>query len=172
MSGLLKPLKLVKLASEAGRVTRKYPYEPPLISDEFRGKIEIDASKCIGCGACVLACPPNALELVSSEDRVAIRYFVGRCIFCWRCVDVCPVGAIKGTREFELATNDISDLYVHVVHKRAGCPECGGLNGTEKMKVFVYTRVPVTETYVNDCPQCRKNKFLTTLAASRGGAIE
>lgn len=169
---VLKPLKLLGIATEAGRVTNKYPIAPPLVSEEFRGKIEIDPRKCIGCGACVLACPPNALELIASEDRVAIRYFVGRCIFCWRCVDVCPVGAVKGTREFELATDDVSDLYIHVVHKKGGCNGCDRANSTEKMKQYVYEKVPITEVYVNSCPNCRKGKFVRGLLVGRGGVIE
>ncbi|WP_042667735.1 4Fe-4S dicluster domain-containing protein [Desulfurococcus amylolyticus] len=169
MSKLLKPVKLVVIASEAGRVTRKYPFEEPLVTPDFRGKIEINASKCIGCGACVNACPPNALQLIEDKEKLVLRYFIGRCIFCWRCIDVCPTGAIKGTREFELATDDISDLYTHVVHSRKVCASCGNTYATEKIIRYVAEHASLSEEYLDKCPDCRKRNFIKALSRRRGG---
>jgi len=156
---VIKPLKLIIVAGKKGRVTVKYPYKEPLVTPEFRGEIEIDPAKCIGCGACVRACPPNALELVESEKEIMLRYHVGRCIFCWRCVDVCPVNAIRGTRNFELATNKYTDLYTLVVHGRATCEICGMPVETTRMRRHITEKVPIAEEYVTICPECRRRPF-------------
>ena len=168
----LKPLKLIIVAGKKGRVTVKYPYKEPLITTEFRGEVEIDPAKCIGCGACVRACPPNALELVESEKEIILRYYVGRCIFCWRCVDVCPVNAIRGTRNFELATDKYTDLYTLVVHTRATCEICGKPVETTRMRRHVTEKVPVTEEYVTICPECRRRLLAERVSWRRVGPSE
>lgn len=169
---ILKPLEIVIVAGEKGRVTVKYPFEEPLVSPEFRGKIHIDASRCIGCGACVLACPPNALEMLESANEKTLRYFVGRCIFCWRCVDVCPTGAIKGTREFELATNDQLDLHQYVIHRKAECVICGKSTETTRMRRRIVSKIPVSEEYVTLCPNCRKKRFIRAVSTRKVGSLE
>ncbi len=164
------PLSLLVIAGSKGRVTRRYPFEEPLTTSEFRGKVEIDESKCIGCGACVNACPPNALELLSNSNGTkTLRYFIGRCIYCWRCIDVCPVGAIKGTKEFELATNDVNDLYELLTHEGARCNICNSPYATVRMVRYVATRSPSTEGYVTIDPKCRQEKFVKAIEMRFGG---
>lgn len=169
---LLKPLKLISVAKKAGVVTVLYPYQKPLITSEFRGKISIDPSKCMACGACVNVCPPNALTLSRQDNVIIINYFIGRCIFCGRCAEVCPVGAITVTHEFELATTRIDDLNSMLIHKLRECPDCESENITERMKQFVMNRTPAAENYIDLCPECRKKRFYTKVALRRGIKIE
>ena len=44
---------------------------------------------CIGCGACVGACPVEAITL---EGAVAV-IDASKCIGCGACAGICPVGA-------------------------------------------------------------------------------
>ncbi len=160
----LKFMKLIKIASDAGVVTRRYPYQPALVTPEFRGKIEIDPERCWGCAACVNVCPPNALELVEENGLRSIRYFIGRCIFCWMCVDVCPTGAIKATREFELASLDIESLREDVVHELMKCEVCGKPFAPTAMILKIGRRLGDHASYVRLCPECRSREAIKRIA--------
>lgn len=50
----------------------------------------IDKEKCVGCGACVGACPVSAISM--GDDGKAVIYGE-KCISCGTCTAVCPVGA-------------------------------------------------------------------------------
>jgi len=87
------------------RATLLYPFEKRDVPSDYRGKIEIDYSLCVGCGLCVKECLPQALELVTLPDgSKRPRYYVARCTFCAQCVESCPRNAIKSTQVYELAT--------------------------------------------------------------------
>ncbi len=56
-------------------------------------KIKIDAEKCIGCGACVNACPVNMYEIVDEKSKITGD--LNSCVLCRACETGCPSGAIK-----------------------------------------------------------------------------
>lgn len=53
--------------------------------------VAIDKSKCIGCGACVVECPVEALDLV--DGLVVVD--PAKCIDCGKCVKVCPTDTLS-----------------------------------------------------------------------------
>ena len=71
-----------------GPATRNYPFEkrPPFPGE--RGKLVIDAEKCIYCGLCAKKCPSNALAV--SRNPKEWRFEKFRCILCGSCVEGCP----------------------------------------------------------------------------------
>lgn len=78
---------------------------PPVATpDRFRGKIQYDKEKCIGCKLCLQVCPSAAIEF--KEDEKKIRIFLARCTFCSQCNDICPVGCLRMSNEFLLADTD------------------------------------------------------------------
>ncbi len=89
-------------------ITLKYPQERKTLPDRFRGLIQIDYDKCIGCGLCAMDCPSNAITMVTikREDRRVIRrpiVTINKCIFCGQCMMSCPRKAISFSKSYELA---------------------------------------------------------------------
>ena len=75
------------------------------VDKNFRGKPEHNPQQCIGCAACVNACPSNALTVETdlATNQLAWQFNLGRCIFCGRCEEVCLTAAIRLSQEYELA---------------------------------------------------------------------
>lgn len=67
--------------------------------------LDIDKTRCIGCGACVVECPVDALDLV---DGIAVVNHE-KCIRCGKCVRVCPANALNLEREGEGAQPEKRD---------------------------------------------------------------
>ncbi|MEM4247850.1 MAG: 4Fe-4S binding protein [Candidatus Nanoarchaeia archaeon] len=51
---------------------------------------KVDEGTCTGCGACVSACPTEAIEM-----RDGKAFVTDKCVDCGACVDECPVEAIS-----------------------------------------------------------------------------
>jgi Fe-S-cluster-containing hydrogenase component 2 len=98
-----KPIVCVQCA-KAPCIT-SCPTEPKSLSkDEKIGAILVDESTCIGCGACIEACPFGAISL-HPEKNIAII-----CDLCEgnpACVKLCPTNALK-----------LSDLHSLLNNKR------------------------------------------------------
>ncbi|STL56262.1 formate hydrogenlyase subunit 6 [Escherichia coli] len=95
----------IKKVIKTGTATSSYPLEPIAVDKNFRGKPEQNPQQCIGCAACVNACPSNALTVETdlATGELAWEFNLGHCIFCGRCEEVCPTAAIKLSQEYELA---------------------------------------------------------------------
>ncbi|MCR5166662.1 MAG: 4Fe-4S binding protein [Oscillospiraceae bacterium] len=70
--------------------------------------IEVDESKCVGCNACIRACPaPEANKTFITEDRRSITQVNSeRCIACGECVRACRHGARNFNDDLEKFLND------------------------------------------------------------------
>ncbi len=161
-------LDFLKKARRVGVVTEKYPYVSIPAPAEFRGAPQIDPDKCIGCGACVAACPTDSMQMVDKDGYRIIRIFYGRCIFCYRCEDVCPEDAIKRTNEFELTADSMGELYYEVHLKMVKCLICGRYFDTERhvkkiLEGLKKEKIPELEEFLRICPECKKS-FYTVLA--------
>ena len=90
----------LKAVSE-GKAKMIPPIETP---DGFRGKIQYDKEKCIGCKLCIKVCPCGAIEFKEKEKKV--KFYLSRCCFCSQCNDICPTNCLSMSNEFLLADTD------------------------------------------------------------------
>lgn len=160
--------KLLKTVIKTGEVTTKYPFAPLEISDDFRGKPELDANQCLSCGACPRACPANAL-IMETDVKAGTRRWelsMARCIYCGRCEEVCPTKAITLSQNFELAVTRKEDLYEDAVFSLADCGQCGRPFVAQKLLEYVLDtlaqsggteeQLKLRRQQLETCPECRR----------------
>lgn len=98
-----QPSSTTKFLSDVG--AGKVEINPPIPTPEgFRGKIQYDKDKCIGCKLCIKVCPSGAIEYKEKEKKIKI--YLARCVSCAQCNDICPVGCLSMSNEFLLADTD------------------------------------------------------------------
>ncbi len=144
------------------RVTLPYPFKPAPPPEGFRGRVEVDINKCIGCGACAVACPPRLISITDLDGKRVLEFQLGRCTYCARCAEVCPVEAIKLSQEFELATDNKADLNIAVELFMVKCERCGEAFTTQRIRNKLATEVskelgmePADMKWLGLCPNCR-----------------
>lgn len=142
----LRELKEAVRAVVSGPYTTKFPAEPHVPPDGFRGKPEFQEDGCVGCGACAEVCPAMALRYVDvvSGDTAVRRFEIrlDKCIFCGQCELNCTTdNGVKLTKEWDLATLDRSSLRTGIEHELVLCEVCRAPVGTRKHLRWVAERL-------------------------------
>lgn len=79
------------------------PPNPPVpVGKRFRGRLNYDRKKCIGCRLCIKVCPANATEFVPEEKKIVIHN--DRCCFCAQCTEICPVKCLSMSGEYMISS--------------------------------------------------------------------
>ncbi|GAF71394.1 unnamed protein product, partial [marine sediment metagenome] len=124
----------------------RFPAEPCVVPERYRGKPEFDLDTCIGCGACVNVCPTNALTQIDDTEadppvrKITLRY--DACIFCGNCSDNCTTeDGIKLSNQWDLATLDREETVETQEYELQLCEKCGAIIGTKKHLVWLYEKL-------------------------------
>src|SRR5512136_461905 len=119
-------VKEALICLRAGKVTLPYPMQPDTPPPRFRGRPIFDAEKCVGCAGCANNCPAREILVLDPCQEVRIIKYIGRrCTYCGRCADVCPEKAITMSREYQNATDRISDIRQDLEIWMGTCQRCG-----------------------------------------------
>ncbi|MHC4572675.1 MAG: 4Fe-4S dicluster domain-containing protein [Planctomycetota bacterium] len=128
------------------RFTTRFPAEPCVVPERYRGKPEFDLDTCTGCGACVNVCPTEALTQVDDLEanppvrKITLRY--DTCIFCGNCQDYCTTGeSIKLSNKWDLAGLDRESMRETHEFELQMCEKCGALIGAKKHLVWLYEKL-------------------------------
>jgi Ni,Fe-hydrogenase III small subunit/ferredoxin len=145
---------------QQGHRTSRYPAEPPLLPDRFRGAPVLDEARCPdGCRDCIEACPTDALHV----DERGLSLDTGRCLFCTECTGACPSGAIGFTREYRLAARRREDL----VLRGQALPRLESLD--KKMKKLFGRSLKLRQVSAGGCNGCEADvNVLGTIAFDLG----
>ena len=162
----LRELKEAVTAVISPRFTTRFPAEPCVVPEKFRGKPQFDLDTCIGCGACANVCP-SGICLTAIDDleadppvrRLTLNYYT--CIFCGNCSEYCTTeNGINLSHEWDLAGLDREAMTETHEFELQLCEKCGAVIGTKKHLVWLYEKLgPLA--YTNPSLLIAKNGELT-----------
>ncbi len=105
--------KILQKSFSVGSATAGYPRITPRLAEQFRGCPEFDFETWSDARPAAEACPTGAIALLDHEGLRQVTVDYGRCIFCGECEAASTDGAVRMTRNFELAVSNRRDL-IHI----------------------------------------------------------
>ena len=161
VKSLLTGMKITLKEFFKPTITVRYPYETLQIPPRFRGHIELvrDAAtgqpKCFVCKLCEKACPSDCITVEGVKPEGARRKTVTtyrldftKCSLCGSCVEACRDGAIRFSREYNLASTSkeefIMDLFQRLETQRADAEKAGGTLAPQAPIAATASAVPST----------------------------
>jgi NADH-quinone oxidoreductase subunit I len=135
-------------------VTVCYPHETLKIPARFRGHIELvrdpatGQPKCFVCKLCEKACPSDCITVEGIKPEGARRKTVTsyrldftKCSLCGSCVEACRDGAIRFSREYNLASTSkdefVMDLFQRLEAERRTAEKPAGSDGATPLSSLV-----------------------------------
>lgn len=167
---MITTIKTVLANIGKGYATANYPADPNAakVPAGFRGKIEYDPKKCIGCKTCVHVCAGKAIRITENADSFDYAIWDGSCTRCQMCENFCPTGAIHMTEEFHNAYN-AEDAYKRAIYEKIPYLKCTECNKTIKPLPELVAQEKlkgehvayIERSYI--CPDCRRKKIAKDL---------
>ena len=116
-------LRILINALRTGVVTTRYPAEPSVPPERFRGAPVLRPGSQLPPPS---VCPTGALsERLDAGGHRHVALDLARCVFCGRCAEDPWAGAVVMGRDFELAARSRDDLRIEVVADDSVSPTAG-----------------------------------------------
>lgn len=150
---------------KSGPVTLRFPERvtPPA---DFRGPVQFDPQRCVGCATCAYVCAPGAIRVTGSDGSFEWSYDPGQCTFCGRCVDFCPTQALALLAERPPLYNQPGALRQTCCLAYPRCPECGQaaqpVNDVVLARAFAEITAEI-RTWSRLCARCRQRRYQPAL---------
>lgn len=111
-------------------ITVQYPdrIDKPIsetLPARYRGLLEVQMDICTGCRRCARVCPIECIIIETAKNKETKTLEMARfdidmakCMFCGLCVEACKLdssGALRHSKEFEAATDDLASLLFRFV---------------------------------------------------------
>ena len=112
-------LRILLNAIRVGVVTTRYPAEPNLPPDRFRGAPVLRPGSALPPPE---VCPTGALSERRDAGVRRVTLDLARCVFCGRCAEDPWTDAIAMGRQFELAARHRADLRIEIVADSPAAP--------------------------------------------------
>jgi Ni,Fe-hydrogenase III small subunit len=115
-------LRILINALRTGVVTTRYPLEPSVPPERFRGAPVLRPGSHLPPPA---VCPTGALSEHLDAGARHVSLDLARCVFCGRCAEDPWAGAVTIGRDFELAARSRDELRIEVVADDPGVAAAG-----------------------------------------------
>ncbi len=125
--------------------TSKFPKEPHIPFENFRGKPVVNDEKCVGCETCTNVCPPSAITFTDDVEngiRTITRDY-GKCIFCGMCQEHCITkkGVILSDKIYDIAVFDRSKNVEYQNKELLICESCKAVITTKEHMQFMHRKL-------------------------------
>jgi len=141
----LRELKEAVVSLFTPAYTSRFPYEPHVPFEKFRGKPVVDDANCEGWETCANVCPPKAITFTDNrEKRIRIiKRDYGKCIFCGQCEEHCITG--KGValsdKIYDMAVFDREKVIEYQEKELLICQSCGAVITTREHINYMHRKL-------------------------------
>jgi formate hydrogenlyase subunit 6/NADH:ubiquinone oxidoreductase subunit I len=125
--------------------TSKFPAEPHIPFENFRGKPVVDDKNCVGCETCANVCPPQAITFSDDRERGKriIKRDYGKCIFCGQCELHCITqkGVKLSDKIYDLAVFERDKVIEYQEKDLLICENCNAVITTNEHLHFMHRKL-------------------------------
>ena len=141
----IRELKEAVISLVTPAYTSKFPYQPHVPFENFRGKPVVDNDNCVGCETCANVCPPCAITFSDDKEKGlrTIKRDYGLCIFCGQCEEHCITkkGVKLSDKIFDLAVFDRSKNIEYQEKELLICECCHAVITTKEHLHFMHRKL-------------------------------